>query len=147
MTEIRLKSETWSLRILEVVSRVIAYAVCVGLLVASAIIIVQSFEDLAQLDLDQSIQNGLFVLILLEMFYVVRSFIKYGSINVGLVISVGIIAAVKELIFQLDNLTLQLGVAFSLLFLALAGVYYVEFLVFEKYKKEKKQQHLERSGS
>jgi uncharacterized membrane protein (DUF373 family) len=147
MNEIRLKSDIKSLRFVEIGSRLLAYAVCIELLLASAVIVYQSYGDLLDLAIDKSIQSGLSVLILLEMFYVVRSFIKYGSINVGLVISVGMIAAVKELIFQLDSITLQIGIAFSLLFLALAAVYYIEFMVFEKYKKEKKQAHIERSST
>lgn len=121
---------------LELVSKFIAFVVCVGLLVASFFIVVGSFKSLLAGHIDLAVQDGLFVLILLEMFYVVRSFIQYGSINVSLVISVGIIAAVKEMIFQLPSITLQAALGFGVIFLTLALTYFLEKTYYEKMIKE-----------
>ncbi len=142
MAGIQLKSDVTSIRVLEITSRIIAYIVCIGLLMGAAIITIQSFFDLLRFSLDKAIQDGLFVLILLEMFYVVRSFIKYGSINVGLVINVGIIAVVKELIFQLENISLQLASGFAMLLITMSILYYIEFKVFSHYKEAKKEKYL-----
>lgn len=118
---------------LEVCSKYIAVIVCIDLLLASFFIIVDTFQVLFLQQIDKAIQDGLYVLILLEMFYVIRSFIKYGSINVGLVVNIGIIAAVKELVFALDQLTLELGAAFGVVFITLACIYVAETLYFTKH--------------
>ena len=120
---------------LEVVSKFIAFVVCVGLLMASVFIVVGSFKSLLDGHIDLAVQDGLFVLILLEMFYVVRSFIHYGSINESLVISVGIIAAVKEMIFRLPSMTLQAALGFGVIFLSLALTYFLEKTYYEKIAK------------
>jgi uncharacterized membrane protein (DUF373 family) len=120
---------------LEVASKIIAYIVCVGLLLASALVVFDAFKVLFLQDINTAVQDGLFVLILLEMFYVTRSFIQYGSINVGLVINVGIIAAVKELVFQINSITLQLALSFGVIFLTLSVAYLVEAIHFSKKKK------------
>lgn len=127
-------SDTKLIHGLELVSKFIALIVCVGLLLASVFTIVDTFQVLFANEVDQAIQDGLFVLILLEMFYITRSFIKYGSINVGIVVNVGIIASIKELIFQLDSMTLQLGISFALLFLSLSIVYLAETYHFQQKK-------------
>jgi uncharacterized membrane protein (DUF373 family) len=119
---------------LEYLSKLIAIIVCFGILLASVLIIVDTFQVLFANDIDKAIQDGLFVLILLEMFYVTRSFIKYGSINVGLVVNVGIIAAVKELVFRMNSLNLELAIAFGVIFLTLSAVYLAETLHFQNKK-------------
>jgi len=124
----------FGVKYLEAASKIIAAVVCLGLLIASGIVIADAFANLYLLEIETAVQDGLFVLILLEMFYVVRSFIRHGSINVGLVISVGIIAVVKEMIFQLDSLSFQLAGSFALLLLTLGFVYLMEILHFQKKK-------------
>lgn len=119
---------------LEVVSKVLALLVCVGLLLAASILIFNSYRTLFGGAINQAIQDGLFVLILLEMFFVVRSFIKYGSINVSLVINIGIIAAVKEMVFQLKTLDLHVAIGFAVIFLSLGFVYLMETVHFSKKK-------------
>jgi uncharacterized membrane protein (DUF373 family) len=126
-----------SLKVLEVVSEVIAYGVCVGLLIASALIVLNSFGALGSKDLDVAVQDGLFVLILLEMFYVTRSFIRHGSINVSIIVSVGVIAAVKEMIFQLNNMTLELALGFGVIFITLSVTYFLERRFYKSVIKEK----------
>lgn len=127
-----------ALTALELVSKVIAFFVCIGLLFASGIIVVDAFQGLLQQeDLSLAIQDGLFVLILLEMFYVTRSFIRHGSINVSIIVSVGVIAAVKEMIFQLNSITLQTAIAFGVLFLTLSLTYFMEKTYYKKVVKKK----------
>lgn len=124
-----------SLKVLETISKIIAYAICIGLLVASSFIVFDAFAALFQSDIEIAVQDGLFVLILLEMFYVTRSFIIHGSINVSIVISVGIIAAVKEMIFQLNSMTLQMAIAFGVIFSTLTLTYFIEKTYYEKVGK------------
>ena len=121
-------------RYLELASKFIALIINVGLLASAAILTYSMFLDLFALKIDDAIQDGLFILILLEMFYVIRSFIKYGSINVSLVLNVVLIAAAKELIFYLDNLTLQLAGSFGIILASIGFVYFIETLHFEKKK-------------
>ena len=108
----------------------IAFVLCLLLIAASGIITWDAVVGLWSGDATIAIQNGLFVIILLEMFYVVRSFIKYGSVNVG------IIAVVKELVFKIPLLNLQMALAFAVVLLSLGLVYLLETMHFNN-KKEK----------
>ena len=123
--------------VLELISKVIAYAVCIQLLLASLIITYNTFIAIFSNQVSAAIQDGLFVLILLEMFYVTRSFIKYGTINVSIVINVGLIAAVKQLIFELDSISMQTAIGFGVLFLSLSCTFYLEKIFFKEVTKAK----------
>jgi len=113
-----MKSETFlGMKYLQMATKVLAVLFNVAILIAAGIEIVQVFIGLMEMNIASAIQDGLFVLILLEMFYVVRSFIKYGSVNTALIISVGIVAIVKEVIFKLNTLDLNSSIAFTILFL------------------------------
>lgn len=129
------RSQEVPLKALELFSKVIAFVVCVGLLLTSVMIVVRAFAMMGR-DLDLALQDGLFVLILLEMFYVVRSFIRFGTINVSLVVNVGIIATIKEMIFRLDNINLQLAIGFGVIFLTLGFTYFMEQFYYKKIIKE-----------
>jgi len=50
------------------------------------------------------------------------------------VLNVVLIAAAKELIFYLDNLTLQLAGSFGITFVSIGFVYFIETMHFEKKK-------------
>lgn len=113
---------------LEITTKFIALLIGIGLLIASAMTIFSAFKSLYFLGASQSVQDGLFALILLEMIYVTISFIKYSRINIGLIISVGIIAGVKEMIFQFENLDLKLAIAFGVLFFSMGFLYFIENL-------------------
>lgn len=123
------------LRFLEIVSKIIAFLVCIGLLITSGYIVIRSFNSLLDGNLNIAVQDGLFVLILLEMFYVTRSFINYGTINVSLIISVGVIAAVKEMTFRLETMTMQTAIGFGVIFITLSVTYFMERLYYEKMVK------------
>lgn len=114
----------------------IAFILCLLLIGASALITWDAIVGLWNGDATIAIQNGLFVIILLEMFYVVRSFIKYGSVNVGIIINVGIIAVVKELVLKIPLLDLQMAIAFAVTLLSLGVVYLLETMHFNN-KKDK----------
>lgn len=124
------------MRWLQKLAEYIAVIVGLSLIITSAIIIVTSYQDLLSGSVDKAIQDGLFVLILLELFYVVRSFVKYNSVNVGLIVNVGIIAAVKEMVFQLKRLDWQLGLAFGIIFITLGVLYWMESQYYRQYKEE-----------
>ena len=126
----------------EVLSKIIAYFVCIGLLIASAIIVVTTFQSLFNQDLKHAVQDGLFALILLEMFYVTRSFIRHGSINVSIIVNVGIIAAVKEMIFQLDSLTMQIAIGFGVIFVTLGITYLLEVIYYKQIFKKQLQEEV-----
>jgi uncharacterized membrane protein (DUF373 family) len=126
------------LNILIHISKIIALIFGIALLIAAAIEVYGVFVELTQQNISEAIQEGLFVLILLEMLYVVRSFIKYESINVGIVVNVGVVAAVKELIFVMKDLTLELGAAFSMLFVSLAIIYFLEERYYVTFKEVKR---------
>jgi uncharacterized membrane protein (DUF373 family) len=131
------KFEKQAMNYLEITSKVIAYIVCIGLLIASGFIVYDAFKALFNWDPGLAVQDGLFVLILLEMFYVTRSFIRHGSINVSIIVSVGIIAAVKEMIFQLNSISLQSALAFGTIFATLSLTYLMERIYYKKIGKEK----------
>lgn len=124
------------LKILEVVSKIIAFFVCIGLLLTSCFVVVNAFQALFSQNLDLAIQDGLFVLILLEMFYITRSFIRHGSINVSIVVNVGVIAAVKEMIFQINSITLQSAIAFGVIFITLSMTYFLEHMYYKDIVKK-----------
>lgn len=125
-----------SLKFLEIVSKTIAFVICLHLLIASVMLVINAFEALFHQNFDVAIQDSLFVLILLEMFYVVRSFMRYGSLNVSLIVNVGIIASIKEMIFQLDNLNMQMAIAFGVIFVTLGLTYFMEQYYYRKMVKE-----------
>jgi uncharacterized membrane protein (DUF373 family) len=124
--------ESCAVNLLQSATKVIAVAVCITLIASACILLWEGLVSLFEGKVDEALQDELFVLILLEMFYVIRSFIKYGSINVSIVINIGAIAAVKELIFQMSSLTWQLALAFSLVFISLGFLYFAEIFSFEK---------------
>lgn len=128
-----------ALQVLEVVSKSIAYFVCLGLLIASGMIVFRSYQFLAEGNVDLAIQGGLSVLILLEMFYVTRSFIRHGSINVSIIINVGVIAAVKEMVLKLNTIDLQIAAAFGIIFVTLSFTYFLEKTFYKKVIKPQKK--------
>ena len=124
-------------RQLKHLTELIASLLCIILIVAAGILTYQAFVSLLQDSPDHAVQDALFVIIILEMFYVVRSFVKYGSINVGLVINVGLIASVKAMVFQLEKMSLNLALAFGVIFITLGGVYLIESVYFHKFHRHK----------
>jgi uncharacterized membrane protein (DUF373 family) len=113
--------------VLQWITKAIAMSFNVALLIAAAYEVFKMFEGIYQGDIAIAIQEGLFALIILEMFYVVRSFIKYGKVNTGLIISVGIVAVVKELIFKLKTLEMTDAIGFSVLIFAMSVALYIEY--------------------
>jgi len=119
---------------LRMMTEIIAFLLCLILIAASGIITFKGITHIANGNVDSAILDSLFVVILLELFYVIRSFIKRGSMNVGVIINVGIIASVKELILQLDSLNLQMAIAFGVIFLTLGILYVLEMMHYEHKK-------------
>lgn len=117
----------YGMRYAQLATKVLALLFNIALLIAATIEISRMFAGLIELNITSTIQDGLFVMIFLELFYVVRSFIKYGSVNTGLIISVGILAVVEEIIFSLKTMTLQSAGALSLLLLALSVSLLLEY--------------------
>ncbi len=129
------------LKCLENFGKVIAFSICFGLLLTSSFIVIDAYISLFTKDYQTAIQDGLFVLILLEMFYVTRSFMRFGSINVSIVVNVGIIASVKALIFELDKIDKDTAIAFGVIFVTLGFTYFMEKIYFEKtIKKPSKEE-------
>jgi uncharacterized membrane protein (DUF373 family) len=128
--------------IVEDISKVIALLLAVLLLCAACLILLDTTKALVSMDLKVAIQDGLFVLILLEMFYVIRSFIKYNSINVGLIINIGVIATIKQLVFQLESLTLELALSFSTIILSLGVTYLLEVMHFSRKKDQQSTEEM-----
>ncbi len=122
--------------ILQQLARVIAILVAFSLITAASVIIFRSFGHLIFGGVDKAIQDSLFVLILLELFYVVCSFVKYNSVNVGLIVNVGIIATVKQMVLKLDTITWSLALAFAAIFLSLGFLYWMESQYYKQYKEE-----------
>lgn len=122
------------IKILRFLTEIIAFILCMILIAASGLITYKGIIHIANGNVDSAILDALFVVILLELFYVIRSFIKRGSMNVGVIINVGIIASVKELIFQLDSLTLQIAISFGVIFITLGVLYVLEMLHYERKK-------------
>lgn len=120
---------------LRVLTEIIAIGLCLILIATSGFITYQACLSLLSGDPSKAITDSLFVVLLLELFYVIRTFIKRGNMNVGLIINVGVIAAVKELIFKLGSLTLQLGTAFAVVFLSLGLIYVLEMIYYYKKKR------------
>ena len=106
------------MKLLQKLTVFMAFLFCCALVFASGIEVYWMITRIIDLDIHLAVQEGLFVLILLEMFFVVRSFIKYGSVNTALIISVGIVAIVKEVVFKLDSLTIETSIGYAVLFLA-----------------------------
>lgn len=117
---------------LRFLTEVIALILCVILIVAGGFLTYRAFGNLLYASPEKAVVDALFVIIVLELFYVIRSFIKRGSINVGLIINVGVIAAVKEMVFVLDSITWQLAVSFAVIFLSLGILYLLEIYHYEK---------------
>ncbi len=116
----------YGMAVLQRAAQVLAVLFCVSLLVAGAYEIYQVFRSLVEFNINQAIQEGLFTLIILEMVFVTRSFIKYGSVNTALILSVGVVAVVKSLIFNMVDIQLDDALAYSALILALTVGYVLE---------------------
>lgn len=117
---------------LKFATQIIAILLCCILIAASALITFDSVFHLLNNDPKAAILDALFVAILLELFYVIRSFVTRGSMNVGAIVNVAVIAAVKELVFKLDDLTWQLALSFGAIFLSLGALYILEVIHYEK---------------
>lgn len=120
--------------LLEKGAKCIALLVGAGLLLAALLMLEKVIFGLWVSSPELAVQEGIFVMLLLEMVYVVRSFIKYGSINVALVINVGMIAIVKELVFKIPELDLQIAISFSIVLFGLGVAYLMETILFRKKK-------------
>lgn len=112
--------------VLQWLTQMIAMIFNVALIVAAGSEVWLMASGIYEGNIERALQDGLFALIILEMFYVVRSFIKYGKVNTGLIISVGIVAVVKELIFKLKTLEMVDAIGFSILILSMAIALYIE---------------------
>lgn len=112
---------------LQWLTKAIAMVFNVALLIAASYEVYKMFLGIYIGDIAVAIQEGLFALIILEMFYVVRSFMKYGKVNTGLIISVGIVAVIKELIFKLKTLEMTDAIGFSVLIFAMSVALYIEY--------------------
>lgn len=112
--------DSTTLKVLQISTKFLAIALGAALVIASSIEIYKVSIELLDFQISSAIQEGMFMLILLEMFYVVRSFIKYGSVNTSLIISVGIVAIIKVIIFNLNTMDLNKAIGFSVLFLSLS---------------------------
>jgi len=122
-----MKSNTFfGMKQLQIGTKIIATLFSFAIIIAAGMETIQVFMRLYEKNIDYAIQDGLFVLILLEMYYVVRSFIKYGSINISLIINVGIVAIVKEVIFKLEKLDIYSSIAFTLIFLGFCIGFFIE---------------------
>lgn len=119
---------------LRTLTEIIAFVLCMILIVTAGVITYNALLELVNGNPTGAILDSLFVVILLELFYVIRSFIKRGSMNVGVIINVAIIAAVKELIFKLNLLSLQMAISFAVIFLSLGLLYIVEMIHYERHK-------------
>lgn len=111
---------------LQRIAQLIAALFGAALIVAAGLEVFQVFKELYAFNINSAVQEGLFTLILLEMFYVVRSFVKYGSVNTALIICVGIVAIIKQIIFSLDSITMEKAIGLSLLFVVLTLGLYIE---------------------
>lgn len=112
---------------------IIALALCVLLIIIAGYMTIQAFSHMFISGLpSEAISDALFVVILLELFYAIRSFVKRGSMNVGVIVNIGVIAAVKELVFKLDTLTTQIALAFSAIFISLGILYVLEVIHYER---------------
>ncbi len=121
----------------EKVGSVLAGIVSVALIGAACLMIYHSFSELLlNGDVKVAVQDGLFVLILLEMLTIIRSYLKYRSVNISLVINVGFIATLKQLVFEMESMTLEIAAAFGMIILTLAVAYYIESRHFEAKKEE-----------
>lgn len=105
---------------MQLITKGLAIGLGLALIAASSIEIYKVVLELMDFQVSSAIQEGMLMLILLEMFYVVRSFIKYGSVNTSLIISVGIVAVIKMIIFNLSDMDLEKAIAFSILILSLS---------------------------
>jgi len=123
-----------AIRGLRFLTEIIAFALCTILIVASMIITYQASIHIIQGNASTAVLDALYVVILLELFYVIRSFIKRGSMNVGVIINVGIIASVKEMIFKLDSLEMQMAISFGVIFSTLGLLYVLEMIHYERKK-------------
>ena len=111
----------------------IALLLCLLLIIIAGYMTVLSFSHLfVNQTPELAITDALFVVIWLELFYAIRSFVKRGSMNVGVIVNVGVISAVKELVFKLDSLTLQMAAAFGAIFISLGVLYVLEVIHYEK---------------
>ncbi len=116
----------FGMAVLQRTAQFLAMLFCVSLLVAAGIEIYEVYRSLLSYNVTIAIQGGLYTLILLEMVFVTRSFIKYGSVNTALIISVGVVAVVKSLIVNIEVMTLDKAASYSCLLLALTIGYVLE---------------------
>ncbi len=119
-------------RFLEWLTKVIALVLCLILVGASGMLTYFSMQNLFRGDTNAAVSDALFVVILLELVFVVRSFIKRGRINVGILVNVGVIAAVKQLVFALDSIEFYMALSFGIIFLSLGGLYVLEMIHYER---------------
>lgn len=122
-----MKSEPLAgMRYIQTTAQLLGLVLCVALITAATMEVWITFQELLNWNISSAIQDGMLVLILLELVYVVRSFIKYGSINLALIISVGIIATVKTIVLELGTITLEAATAYTMLFVALCVGFVIE---------------------
>lgn len=117
---------------LEVLAKLVAAFLCLILLFASLMITYNSLQNLVNFNALQATLDALFVVIVLELCFAIRSFIKRGTINVGTLVNVAVISAVKELVFKLDQMDLPTAGSFGIIFVSLGVLYLLEMIHYEK---------------
>gem|GEM_PF-3114945 len=83
--------------------------------------------DLLSSDTKTAIKNGLFILILMEFVIILKYYLLTRHISLNLILGIGITSIIREVIFVFDTVVnWGTGIAFAVVLLALAVVYYVE---------------------
>jgi len=118
--------------LIEVLTKFVAIILCLILVVASGFLTYNALVHIYRVDPLQATLDALFVVILLELVFAIRSFVKRGTINVGILVNVAVIASVKQLVFQLDKMDLHTAISFAVIFLSLGGLYIMEIIHFQK---------------
>ncbi len=126
------KGSTWYF------SKVIDVLVIVLLVGVLVVIIRQLYtlfrEDLFSAEVKHAIDNGLFVLILLELVVILLFYLRDHHVKVERVVELGIISIIREIIFHFFDLEVMRLLALGGILLVLGALFYVEKMFSQREK-------------
>ena len=90
------------------------------------------FEDLWVLGIQEIVDRILFILILIELFLILRHYLIYQAVSVRSIVEIGILAVGREVIFHVLELTPMEFFGYSALLLVLGAIHIGEVYLSSK---------------
>ncbi|MDD9954194.1 MAG: phosphate-starvation-inducible PsiE family protein [Candidatus Woesearchaeota archaeon] len=118
--------EDWAIRFFDYILIAFIFCLIVGVLYILTTQIGAMFSAAASANVHVAVDLVLFMLILLELFMILVTYLKYHHIKVMRIVEIALISVVREVIFKVFEVDAMKLFGLAALIVSLAVVYYIE---------------------